>query len=109
MNDASVPNVTTTDGITHPDLVDRYDKLMPGGEMEITHAHDPKPLYYQLLNHRGHEFSWEYLQKGPNAWKVKITKQVPAKQTVTLGQMAAKDYRNAQIFSRYGLNFCCNG
>jgi regulator of cell morphogenesis and NO signaling len=30
-------------------------------------------------------------------------------QLPTLGELAAKDYRKAQIFKKYGLDFCCGG
>ncbi|WP_449436936.1 DUF2249 domain-containing protein [Pedobacter steynii] len=37
--------------------------------------HDPKPLYYQFLAERGQTFSWDYLENGPEIWKVKIAKR----------------------------------
>ena len=110
MNDTSLLHDTVLNPPgTYAKIIDSYDALTPGAEMVISNDSDPKPLYYELLNHSGHVFTWEYLVKGPDLWSVKITKHQPDKQTVTLGQMAAKDYRNAQIFSKYGLNFCCNG
>ena len=36
--------------------------------------HDSKPLYYQLLGERGNVLTWEYLEQGPEWWKIKITK-----------------------------------
>ncbi|MEK7200272.1 MAG: iron-sulfur cluster repair di-iron protein, partial [Bacteroidota bacterium] len=71
--------------------------------------HDPKPLYYQLLGERGNIFVWEYLEQGPEWWKVKISKRITGESDETLGQIIAKDLRKAQVFKKYGLDFCCGG
>ncbi|MBC7567646.1 MAG: iron-sulfur cluster repair di-iron protein, partial [Pedobacter sp.] len=75
----------------------------------IDNDHDPKPLYYQLLAERGQVFSWEYYEKGPELWKVKISKTIGDTQTETIGEIVNKDYRKAQVFKRYGIDFCCGG
>ena len=69
----------------------------------------PNHLYYQLLGERGNIFVWEYLEQGPEWWKVKISKHISGENDETLGQIAAKDLRKAQIFKKYGLDFCCGG
>lgn len=52
-----------------------FDALAPGEFMELTNDHDPKPLLYQLMMERDGLFSWEYVEKGPELWKVKIGKK----------------------------------
>ena len=42
--------------------------------MELTNDHDPKPLYYQFLMERENQFTWEYVEEGPDLWKVVIGK-----------------------------------
>jgi regulator of cell morphogenesis and NO signaling len=69
----------------------------------------PKPLYYQLLGERGNIFTWEYLEQGPQYWKVRISKSLSGISEETLGEIAAKDLRKAQVFKKYGLDFCCGG
>lgn len=42
--------------------------------MVVVNDHDPLPLYYQFAcEHRG-AFRWEYLEAGPDAWQVRLTK-----------------------------------
>ena len=92
----------------HPTIFVRFDELSNGECLTIHNDHDPKPLYYQLLGERGNIFTWEYLEEGPEWWKVRI-KRVSGEKDETLGQIAAKDLRKAQVFKKYGLDFCCGG
>jgi uncharacterized protein (DUF2249 family) len=36
--------------------------------------HDPVPLYYQFAAQWPGDFTWEHLVKGPDEYRVKITK-----------------------------------
>lgn len=93
----------------HPTIFVRFDDLKEGECLTIHNDHDPKPLYYQLLGERGNIFNWEYQAQGPEWWIVKITKRISGENEETLGQIATKDLRKAQIFKKYGLDFCCGG
>lgn len=93
----------------HPTIFARFDELTGGESLTIHNDHDPKPLYYQLLGERGNVFTWEYLEQGPVWWKVTIRKHGSDEAEESLGEIAAKDLRKAQIFKKYGLDFCCGG
>jgi regulator of cell morphogenesis and NO signaling len=103
-------NVTLLEpGKKHPAIFARFDQLAEGETFLIYNDHDPKPLYYQLLGKTGNMFNWEYIEQGPEWWKVRIGKRISGQNDETLGQIAAKDLRKAAIFKKYGLDFCCGG
>ena len=61
----------------HQTIFDVFNTLKEGEHLIIHNNHDPMPVYYQLLNMRGNIFAWEYLQKGPEWWDIKVTRQTP--------------------------------
>jgi regulator of cell morphogenesis and NO signaling len=93
----------------HPTIFRLFDQLQDGQTLTIKNDHDPKPLYYQLLNERGNIFEWEYTESGPIWWKVNITMRKDQAGQATVGEIAAKDLRKAQVFRKYGIDFCCGG
>jgi regulator of cell morphogenesis and NO signaling len=94
--------------LKHPTIFRKFDALAEGESFVIVNDHDPKPLYYQLLAERGNIFSWDYLEQGPEIWKVHI-KKYEVINGETVGQIAAKDIRKAEVFKKYGIDFCCGG
>jgi uncharacterized protein (DUF2249 family) len=40
--------------------------------------HDPKPLHHQLEAEWPKQFSWSYVERGPDVWCVQIGKLVTA-------------------------------
>lgn len=95
--------------IKHSTIFSRFDGLSKGEELIIENDHDPKPLYYQLLAERGPVFGWDYLEAGPQVWKVSISKMLSGDAEPSIGEIVAQDWRKAEILKKYGIDFCCGG
>ncbi len=61
---------------------DRYERIMNAYEqltglqtLELTVDHDPRCMYYALRATRGDgAFSFDYLEDGPETWRVRVRK-----------------------------------
>ncbi len=62
----------------HPLLFQTFDDLAVGESFELVNDHDPKPLYYQFMAERPGQLGWEYMEEGPETWRVVLTKQATA-------------------------------
>jgi len=58
----------------HPLIFETFDGLEPGAAFELVNDHDPKPLYYQFQAERPGQVAWEYLEQGPERWRVRIAR-----------------------------------
>ncbi|HSG46725.1 MAG TPA: DUF2249 domain-containing protein [Longimicrobiales bacterium] len=58
----------------HPAIFRTFDGLEPGTAFVILNDHDPVPLRYQFQAERPDAFSWDYLEEGPETWRVRIGK-----------------------------------
>ncbi len=56
----------------HQKIFQLVGELTAGASFVLVNDHDPKPLYYQLEAEYPQLFSWSYLEKGPDAWRVQI-------------------------------------
>jgi uncharacterized protein (DUF2249 family) len=56
----------------HPLIFAKFDALESGAGFELINDHDPKPLYYQMAAERPGQLDWEYLEEGPEVWRVRI-------------------------------------
>lgn len=56
----------------HPTILSTFDALPPGRALELVNDHDPRPLRYQFEAELPGAFTWEYLEEGPEVWRVRI-------------------------------------
>lgn len=56
----------------HELIFETYESLALGDGFVLVNDHDPKPLYYQFAAEHEGQFSWEYLDQGPEVWRVRI-------------------------------------
>lgn len=62
----------------HPLIFQTFDDLKVGTAMRLVNDHDPKPLYYQLEAEYPRQFTWDYVEQGPEVWRVRIGKRAEA-------------------------------
>ncbi|CBL44065.1 Hypothetical protein HDN1F_04820 [gamma proteobacterium HdN1] len=51
-----------------------FADIKAGEAFEFLNDHDPKPLYYQMEAESKDPFRWEYLEQGPEDWRVRVVK-----------------------------------
>lgn len=56
----------------HAKIFELLNALEPGKSFIFINDHDPKPLYYQIEAEHPNQYTWTYLESGPEAWKVEI-------------------------------------
>jgi uncharacterized protein (DUF2249 family) len=56
----------------HERIFGMVAELAPGEAFVLANDHDPKPLRYQLEAMNPGQISWEYLEQGPEIWRVVV-------------------------------------
>ena len=94
----------------HEKLLKLFKELPVGESFTFINDHDPKPLYYEFRSIYGNVVGWEYLQRGGQEWKVKVTRTEASKgrefenisTLIDLRKADKKDWKYA-VFHRYGM------
>jgi uncharacterized protein (DUF2249 family) len=60
--------------IKHGLIIKQWLELPVGDHFILLNDHDPVPLYYQFAAQWPNAFTWQHLVKGPEEFRVKITK-----------------------------------
>ena len=60
----------------HELIFENYHDLRPGEGFLLVNDHDPKPLWYQFEAEHAGAYSWNYLEQGPEVWRVRIGRPV---------------------------------
>ena len=58
----------------HPLIFSTFSQLRAGQALELINDHDPRPLHARFMVDKPGEFGWEYLEQGPETWRVAITR-----------------------------------
>ena len=58
-----------------PLVFESFHRMQPGDTLLLTHFHHSTPLLYLLLAEAPRGFTWEYLEQGPQVWRIRIRKQ----------------------------------
>ena len=59
-------------------IMGAYEALAVGEAMQLTVDHDPQCMYYTLRATRGDSgFTFDYLEQGPETWRVIVTRAEP--------------------------------
>lgn len=89
---STTPSVKTTVDVRniiprerHPLIFSTFDGLAAGESLLLVNDHDPKPLFYQFQAESKGEFTWDYLESGPEVWQVRIGKPDGAKAPAASG------------------------
>lgn len=69
----------------HPLIFGRFNALQPGEALQLVNDHDPRPLYNQFKAVTAGRFTWDYLESGPQVWRVRIGKLAGAAATPAAG------------------------
>jgi uncharacterized protein (DUF2249 family) len=55
-----------------PLIFGAFRSLAPGEAFVLVNDHDPKPLYHHFKAELGEAFGGDYLESGPEVWRVRI-------------------------------------
>jgi uncharacterized protein (DUF2249 family) len=73
----------------HATIFRVWSALPVGSRFVLVNDHDPVPLYYQFTAQYAGAFDWEYLQRGPEIFEVKITRLQPTAEPAPIPPVAA--------------------
>jgi uncharacterized protein (DUF2249 family) len=62
----------------HALIFSTFRALVANEAMELVNDHDPVPLYHQFQGQFPGRFGWDYVEAGPDTWRVRVTRLAPA-------------------------------
>jgi uncharacterized protein (DUF2249 family) len=62
-----------------------FEELAVGEGFEFVNDHKPTPLYHQFCQRYPNQFNWEYLDEGPDVWRMAIRRVMVGTATVFEG------------------------
>jgi len=64
--------------LRHPLVFQKLDALPVGGSFTLVNDHDPVPLSRQIESMRPGQAAWEYIQRGPDIFHIRIRRIGPS-------------------------------
>jgi len=64
--------------LRHPLVFAKLDALAVGGSFVLVNDHDPVPLSRQIESMRQGQAVWEYIQRGPDIFRIQIRRIAPS-------------------------------
>jgi uncharacterized protein (DUF2249 family) len=58
--------------LKHKTIFETFNSLKPGEVMLLINDHDPVPLQFQFKAMHPDKFTWEYVEQGPQWFRVEI-------------------------------------
>ena len=56
-------------------IIESFDALAPGQSLEIVNSFDPVPLRQHFEERTLVGFGWDYLEEGPEIWRIRLTRR----------------------------------
>ena len=60
--------------VRHGAVLGAFDAVQPGSALVLVAPHDPQPLLRQLAERAGGRLEVDYLQRGPEEWRLRVTR-----------------------------------
>ena len=55
----------------------KFDELEVGESFVLINDHDPVPLHGQMEAMRPHQLTWEYIERGPEIFRIQVRRVAP--------------------------------
>jgi len=59
----------------HPIIFAALEALKPRQSFVVVSDHEPRPLHYQIQSRFPGLFGWDYVEQGPDVWRVVISRE----------------------------------
>jgi regulator of cell morphogenesis and NO signaling len=94
--------------LQHPKIFATFDALAPGESFVLVNDHDLEPRFQQFRLERPGAFGWQYLEQGPEVWRVEVGKPPgPIAPERTVGEVARWYPGTLEVMKEMGINHCC--
>lgn len=61
----------------HPLVFAKFDALTIGESFVLINDHDPIPLHGQMEAMRPQQLAWEYIERGPGIFRIRVSRTAP--------------------------------